>query len=274
MEPLHPLPIPNDRGDSVAMDFIRLLPIDENFDCILSMTNRLGSDIRIVPTRMDITAEDLALLFFNHWYCENGLLKDIVSDRDKLFVSKFWRALHKLTGVKLKLSSGYHPEMDRSSERSNKTINQCIRYHVCRNQKGWVHTLPRICFDIMNSVNASIGFSNFQIRLGRSPRLIPPLVPGTIEGPVSNEMDAMHVQKLIENIEIDMAEAKDNLFQVKISKCIMRTREGRWKSPLKLVTRLCCRHYTVIKNLRRRVKKEQSSFSPAMMNLMILLTCM
>ena len=162
------------------MDFIGPLPLDNGFDCILSMTNRLGSDLRIVPTRTDITVEDLTVLFFNHWYCENGLPKDIISDRDKLFVSKFWCALHKLTGVKLKLSSAYHPETDGSSERSNKTINQCICYHVRRNQKGWVCALPQICFDIMNSVNASTGFSNFQIHLGRSPCLIPPIVPTTI----------------------------------------------------------------------------------------------
>ena len=112
------------------MDFIGPLPLDEGYDCILSMTDRLGSDIRIIPTRLDITSKDLALLFFNNWYCENGLPKDIISDRDKLFVSKFWRALHVLTGVKLKLSSAYHPETDGASERSNKTINQCICYHV------------------------------------------------------------------------------------------------------------------------------------------------
>lgn len=129
--PLHPLPIPQDWEDSVAMDFIG--PLDEGFDCILSMTDRLGSDVRIIPTRTNITAEELALLFFNNWYRENSLPKDIISDHDKLFVSKFWQALHKLTRVKLKLSSAYHPEMDGSSEQSNKTINQCIRYHVHRN---------------------------------------------------------------------------------------------------------------------------------------------
>jgi hypothetical protein len=48
--PLHPLPIPDDRSDSVAMDFIGPLPLDEGFDCILSMTDRLGSDVRIIPT--------------------------------------------------------------------------------------------------------------------------------------------------------------------------------------------------------------------------------
>jgi hypothetical protein len=214
--PLHPLPIPDSRGDSVAMDFIGPLPLDENYNCILSMTDRLGSDIQIIPTRIDITAEDLALLFFNHWYCENGLPKDIVSDRDKLFVSKFWTALHKLTGVKLKLSSSYHPETDGSSKHSNKTINQCIRYHVHRNQKGWVRALPRIRFDIMNSVNASTGFSNFQICLGRSPRLIPPIVPSKLSPHPSQTDETLRAQKLIMNLQIDIDEAKDNLLKAKV----------------------------------------------------------
>jgi hypothetical protein len=80
----------------------------------------------------------MACLFFDHWYCENGLPLDIVSDRDKLFMSRFWKALHKLTGVKLKMSTAYHPETDGSSKRTNKTVNQALHFHVERNQKGWV----------------------------------------------------------------------------------------------------------------------------------------
>jgi Reverse transcriptase (RNA-dependent DNA polymerase)./Integrase core domain. len=124
--PLHPLPIPDDCGSSVAIDFIGPLPEDDGYNCIMSLTDRLGSDVRIVPTRTDITAEDCALLFFRNWYCENGLPAEIISDRDKLFVSKFWRMLHKLTGVKLKMSTAFHPQSDGSSERLNKTINQCL----------------------------------------------------------------------------------------------------------------------------------------------------
>jgi len=128
--PLHPLPVPDDRGLSIAMDFIGPLPIDESYDCILTITDRLGSDIRIIPTKTTVTAEELAVVFFDNWYCKNGLPSDIVCDRDKLFVSRFWQALTKLTGVKMKMSSSYHPETDGSSERSNKTVNQMLRYHV------------------------------------------------------------------------------------------------------------------------------------------------
>jgi len=128
--PLHPLPVPESRGESIAMDFIGPLPLDANYDCILTITDRLGADIRLIPTCINITAEELAVIFFDNWYCENGLPSNIVCDRDKLFVSQFWKALTKLTGVKLKMSTSYHPETDGSSERSNKTVNQMLRYHV------------------------------------------------------------------------------------------------------------------------------------------------
>jgi len=47
--PLHPLPVPDECGASVAMDFVGPLPEDEGFNCILTMTDQLGSDIRIAP---------------------------------------------------------------------------------------------------------------------------------------------------------------------------------------------------------------------------------
>ena len=47
--PLHPLPVPDQRGDSIAMDFIGLLPMDEGFDMILTLTDHLGSDVHLLP---------------------------------------------------------------------------------------------------------------------------------------------------------------------------------------------------------------------------------
>src|ERR1700678_3858700 len=81
--PLYPLPIPDERCDSISMDFIGPLPLDMGFDCILSITDRLNSDIRIILTKTTLTAaaEELASVFFNEWYCENGLPLEIVSNR-------------------------------------------------------------------------------------------------------------------------------------------------------------------------------------------------
>ena len=226
------------------------------------MTDRLGSDIRIIPTRIDITAEDLALLFFNHWYCENGLPKDIVSDRDKLFLSKFWTALHKLTGVKLKLSSSYHPETDGSSERSNKTINQCIRYHVHCNQKGWVRALPRIRFDMMNSVNASTGFTNFQIRMGRSPRLIPPLVPDSLTPITTQPDETQRARKLIVDLQTDVNEAKDNLLQAKIFQTFYANQHRSPDPPFKIGDEVMLSTLHRRQEFKKKGEKRAAKFFP------------
>ncbi len=213
--PLHPLPVPENHGDSVAIDFIGPLPEDQGFNCIVTFTDHLNSDIRLVPTWTDISAADFASIFFNEWYCENGLPLNIVSDRDKLFISKFWKSLHELTGVKLNMSTSFHPESDGASERTNKTVNQAIRFHVDRNQKGWVHALPVICFNMMNTVNASTGFSGFQLRMGRSPRLIPPLVPDRL--PVKLDSDFEAAANIIKKLNNDTCEAADNILAAKIS---------------------------------------------------------
>lgn len=83
----------------MAIDFIRLLPEDGGFNGIVTMTDRLGvADIHIEPIRMDMMVEQFAVKFFDSWYCKNGLPLEIISNRDKLFVSQFWKTLHDLTG--------------------------------------------------------------------------------------------------------------------------------------------------------------------------------
>jgi len=147
---------------------------------------------------------------------------DIISDQDKLFVSKFWKALHHLTGVKLKMSTAYHPQTDGSSERSNKTVNQCLRYHVQRNQKGWVAALPLIRFQIMNSVNGSTGYSGFQLLMGRSPRLIPPFMERTKE---DDSPESDRTSELIERLKWDVEDAKDHLLEAKCLQAFYANRD-------------------------------------------------
>ena len=123
----------------------------------------------------------------------------------------------KLTGINHKLSTTYHPQTDRSSERSNKTIVQCLQFHVERNQKGWAKALPKVRFDIMNTTNASTGTSPFILKTGCSPRLLPPIVTTTTveecEGVTCEEADA---QVFIEAMEEETNAAKDSLLAAKL----------------------------------------------------------
>ena len=215
--------------------------MDNGFDTIITFTDRLGSDIQIVPTVSTLTAEQLAEIFFDKWYCENGLPLDIVSDRDKLFMSRFWKTLHALTGVKLKMSTSYHPETDGSSERTNKTVIQCIRFAVERDQLGWVKSLPKIRFDIMNTMNRSTGFTPFQLRFGRSPRVLPPLFPSDNHSP-ADKLAA----DLIRRMQLDVADAQDHLISAKVSQAFQANKTRTNSFPFKVGDRV------VLSTLHRR----------------------
>lgn len=113
------------------------------------------------------------------------------------------------------MSSSFHPKTDGSSERANKTINQLIRYHVDRAQKGWVLALPQIRFNMMNTLNASTGFLGFHLHLGRSPCVIPPLIPSSFDLNVPQE--DIRAVEIIEKMLLDTQTAADNLIHAKVN---------------------------------------------------------
>lgn len=62
----------------------------------------------------------------------HGMPNSIVSDRDRVFTSSFWRHLFKLQGTTLDMSSAYHPQPDGQSEALNKCLEMylhCLAFH-------------------------------------------------------------------------------------------------------------------------------------------------
>lgn len=66
----------------------------------------------------------------------------------------------------------------------------------------------------MNSVNASTGYTGFQLCMGRSPRVMPPIVPR--DEHLRVDVDTALAESIVSRLLIDECEAKDNLLQAKI----------------------------------------------------------
>ncbi|SCV73498.1 BQ2448_7424 [Microbotryum intermedium] len=169
----HGLSVPNEPMKEVALDFVGPLPKSQGFDMLLTITDCLSGYTRLLPSRAADTAKDIAERFHEGWHRFFGPPTCLVSDRDKLFTSHFWRAYHNLMGTRLSMSMSFHPETDGRSERTNKTAIQALRAVVNRQQNDWVRHLANIEFTINASVNASTNKSPFEVVLGRSPRLLP-----------------------------------------------------------------------------------------------------
>ena len=134
------------------MDFVSPLPESGNWDglfnSIMVIICLLTSMVHLVPSQTNNNASQLAELMFEHVYKLHRLPKAIISDRDVLFTSTFWKQLHRLIGTKLQLSSAYLPQSDGATEQANCIITQMLQQCIHLNQKDWMTKLLAIEFTI------------------------------------------------------------------------------------------------------------------------------
>ena len=76
----------------------------------------------------ELSAEQVANLFFNTVVRLFGLPDEVLHDRDPRFTADFWRHLWDTMGSRAVFSSAYHLQTDGKAERAHRTIDQAIRY--------------------------------------------------------------------------------------------------------------------------------------------------
>ncbi|PIL23014.1 hypothetical protein GSI_14321 [Ganoderma sinense ZZ0214-1] len=171
---LCPLQVPRRPWQYVGIDFVGPLPGSSNrhgeFDMICVIIDLLTSMVHLVPTKQTYGAVEMAEVVFEHVYKLHGLPERIISDRDSLFTSTFWRALHERLGTELRLSSSYHPQTDGATKRANRTMTQMLRQCVRPDQKDWVQRLPAVELAMNMARSETTGFSPFYLNYGQMPR--------------------------------------------------------------------------------------------------------
>jgi hypothetical protein len=68
--------------------------------------------------------------------------QSIVSDRDPIFMSTFWRELMRLVGTKLHMTTAFHPQSDGQSEAANRVIIMYLRCLTGDRPHHWPQWLP------------------------------------------------------------------------------------------------------------------------------------
>ena len=84
-----------------------------------------------------VIADGTTRIFCDHVYKIHGLSKVILSDRDAIFTSRFWDALHGLLGTKLAMSTAFHPQIDGQTERIHRILENMLQHYANPMQDDW-----------------------------------------------------------------------------------------------------------------------------------------
>ena len=182
---LNTLEAPQRRWEDIQMDFVTDLPTtrEGGNTCLLVIVDRLTKIKHLIPCRKLPEARECALLFLQHVYRLHGLPRSIISDRGSQFVAILWKVLCKRLGIRIRLSTSFHPETDGGTERANAQVEIYIRAYCNYQQDDWDEWLPLCEFVINNTPSNATKLTPFFAAYGYDPR-------SGLEAPVQPNQDA------------------------------------------------------------------------------------
>lgn len=190
---LQPIPTLRKPWETITMDFIVKLPKskepgnDTVYDAILPITDKLTKYAYFIPFKESTNAPDTAHVVMRNVFSNHGTPKEIITDRDPKFTSKFWTTMMEKLGVDHKLSTAYHPQTDGQTERLNQTLEQYLRNYVNYDQKNWAELLPIAQYAYNSAKHTTTGMSPFFANYGMEPDITQAPIECTTKAPEAEE---------------------------------------------------------------------------------------
>ena len=153
---LQPLPIPSQPWEMMTMDFIEGLPPSRQFNCILVVIDKLSKYGHFIVVKHPYTASTVAEAFLDRVYHLHGL-------------SSFWKEFCNRTGIKIRMSSGQHPQTDGKTERVNQQVEGYLRCFISAHPHRWSKWLPLCELSYNSNWHSSIGHSPFEVVYRHAP---------------------------------------------------------------------------------------------------------
>ena len=211
---LHPLPVGERCWQHVSFDFKSFPMSRKGHDNAFVTVDRLGKRSFSLPCHKTATAADAARLYYQHIWRIYGTPETATSDRGPQFISAFTDELCKLTGVKQKLSTAYHPQTDGGTEVLNQYIDQRLRPFVNHHQDDWDDLLPAMDFAQAILPHESTGLSPFELEFGYKPRLHFDWQERTRQSPTPREqLSREEAQAFAQRAHGAVQWARENLFK-------------------------------------------------------------
>ena len=129
------------------MDFITKLPKSKDpvtgitYNLIMVIVDRFTKYLIVVLFKETHTAEQLGHLLLDRLVRDHKVPITIITDRDKLFMSNYWKTISAAMGTKPKMSTAYHPRTDSQTEQANQVLETYLWHYINQTHSNWVQLL-------------------------------------------------------------------------------------------------------------------------------------
>ncbi|KAJ1114308.1 hypothetical protein NDU88_002547 [Pleurodeles waltl] len=205
---LIPLPTPDKPWQTISVDFVVGLPMDQGYNAIMVVIDSLTKMGHFLPCRNLPTASQTAHLILSQVVRLHGLPRTIISDRGPQFVARFWRMWCKVLRIESALSTSFHPQTDGQTERLNQTLKKYLRCYAKDAQESWASLLWLAELSYNNAWHSSIRESPFRANTGFHAEMLPINIPREV-------MDQPTVHAMIKNLQSVQKKIRLNLEKAK-----------------------------------------------------------
>jgi len=164
---LHLLKIPQGFWQEISIDIIGLLPKSNRKDAIVVIIDRFTKMIRLKMTIINIFLEEIAKIYWDKIWKIHGVLRNILSDREPQFTSRFIEEFTKALGITRQLSMAYCPQTDGQTERINQEVGTFLQHYVNYQQDDWTEWLAAAEFQYNDKKHTVMGQTPFMLNFGR-----------------------------------------------------------------------------------------------------------
>ncbi|PKA49390.1 hypothetical protein AXF42_Ash016579 [Apostasia shenzhenica] len=201
------LPIPDKVWSDVSLDFVEGLPKSNGKTTILVVVDRLSKYAHFIALAHPYTASTVAQAYLDNIYKVHGMPQTLISDRDAIFLSKFWQELLKLLKVESKMSTAYHQQTDGQTEVVNRYLETYLRCMTGERPKEWAKWLSLSEWWYNTNFHSSTKCTPYDVLYDQKPPLHVPYIAG------SASIEAVH--KTLQDREDFLKQLKHHLHQAR-----------------------------------------------------------
>ena len=166
--PLQPIPAIEEPFEKILIDCVGPLPKSKSGHQYLLTIMCASTRFPAAFPLRNITAKSVCDALIN-FFTNFGLPSVIQSDQGSNFMSKLFKQLTSVLGIKHICSSAYRPQSQGALERLHQCIKAMLRAY-CEEHSDWSAGIPLLLFAIRETIQDSLGFSPFELVFGHEPR--------------------------------------------------------------------------------------------------------